>query len=154
MNPASAFALEKFLPHRFGRFAETVSRDFSNLYKQRYGLTHPEWRSFATIGQFRETTATGIVRHSCMHKTKVSRAIASLEAREWVQRNTSISDRRIEIVSLTSKGAAVFEELVGLALEYEKWLLENFASGDISVIKDALARLEARLGIAGDQTQV
>lgn len=150
MNPASAFALEKFLPYRFSRLAETVSRDFSRIYQERYGLTKPEWRSFATIGQYRETTATDIVRHSCMHKTKVSRAIAALEARRWIERRISDADKRVEILSLTQDGAAAFEELTGLAREYEKRLFENLATHDVSVVTDTLRRIEERLGISGD----
>jgi len=57
-------ALEKFLPYRLNRAAEKVSQRFAQEYKKRYGLTRPEWRTFATIGQFGVITAREICNHS------------------------------------------------------------------------------------------
>ena len=64
-------ALEGFLPYRLARAAEQVSRQFAALYRERHGMTRPEWRTLATIGQFNRITATAIGQHSSMHKTKV-----------------------------------------------------------------------------------
>ena len=70
--------LESFLPYRLNRIADVVSRRFAAVYRERHGLTRPEWRALATIGQFGTVTASRIVEHSAMHKTKVSRAVAAL----------------------------------------------------------------------------
>ena len=75
-------ALESFLPYRLNRLADAVSREFSRIYRDRYGLTRPEWRLLATLGQYGTMTATAVGAHSAMHKTKVSRAVAALEKRD------------------------------------------------------------------------
>ena len=54
---ADILALEKFLPYRLNQASEKVSQKFAQEYKKRYGLTRPEWRTFATIGQFGTITA-------------------------------------------------------------------------------------------------
>jgi len=36
--------LETFLPYRLNRLADVVSRDFAKIYRDRHGLTRPEWR--------------------------------------------------------------------------------------------------------------
>src|SRR5690606_8478021 len=79
-------ALETFLPYRLNRLAEAVSREFYAVYRKKYGLTRPEWRLLATLGQFGTMTATAVARHSAMHKTKVSRAVTALEKRRWLAR--------------------------------------------------------------------
>jgi hypothetical protein len=91
-----ALALEGFLPYRLARAAEIISRQFATLYRERHGLTRPEWRTLATIGQFKRITATEIGAHSSMHKTKVSRAIRALEDRNWITREIDQTDRRID----------------------------------------------------------
>ena len=88
--------LEEFLPYRLNRLADMVSRDFSRIYKDRHGMTRPEWRVLASLGQFGRATASDIVAHSSQHKTKVSRAVAALEQRGWLVRETDEADRRSE----------------------------------------------------------
>ncbi len=70
--------LENFIPYRLNKAAEAISQRFASLYHDRYGLTRPEWRTLATLGQFGKLTATAIGAHSSMHKTKVSRGQCSL----------------------------------------------------------------------------
>ena len=122
-----SLALEEFLPFRLARAAEQVSRRFAALYRDRHGLTRPEWRTLANIGQHGRLTATQIGVHASMHKTKVSRAIASLEKRKWLERTTDERDRRIE---LTREGRKHYLDLAELARDYE-------------------ARLRAELGLEG-----
>ena len=74
--------LEDFLAYRIRRLADAFSLEFSRVYRDRYGLSRPEWRTLATLGEFGRTTATAIGAHSSMHKTKVSRAVAALVAAE------------------------------------------------------------------------
>jgi DNA-binding MarR family transcriptional regulator len=114
------FALESFLPYRLARIAEHVSREFSTVYLERYGLSRAEWRCLATLGQFGAVTATDIAAHSAMHKTKVSRAIAGLDRRGWIIRAADNQDRRMEHLSLTDAGGGAYEDIVPLARNFER----------------------------------
>src|SRR3569832_1768224 len=51
--------LESFLPYRLYRLADTVSREFSGIYKKRHGLTRPEWRTLSGLGPRSTMTAAG-----------------------------------------------------------------------------------------------
>ncbi|WP_412049403.1 MarR family winged helix-turn-helix transcriptional regulator [Hoeflea sp. Naph1] len=138
-------ALEGFLPYRLARAAETVSRQFATLYRERHGMTRPEWRTLATIGQFGKTTATGIGVHSSMHKTKVSRAIRSLEERKWINRQADEHDRRIEHIQLTREGRRQYQDLVELARSYEAKLLETLGQTGASRLESGLSVIENNL---------
>ena len=137
-----ALDLETFLPYRLNRLAEAVGRRFSRVYKERYGLTRPEWRLLATLGQHGTMTATDICAHSSMHKTKVSRAVVSLEQRRWLVRQTHRGDRRIENLSLTKAGIAVYREMVPVAREFESRLLSALAPKERSAAAAGLEALE------------
>ena len=67
--------LSAFLPYRLNHLAETVSRSFSRIYADTYGIGIPEWRVLATLGEYKAMTARDISQATSMHKTKVSRAI-------------------------------------------------------------------------------
>ncbi|MBX9464271.1 MAG: MarR family transcriptional regulator [Aquamicrobium sp.] len=135
-------SLEEFLPYRLNRLADAVSRDFSRLYRDRFGLTRPEWRLLATLGQYGTMTATAIGQHSAMHKTKVSRAVTALEERRWLRRAPDATDRRVEHLTLTKAGEDAYRELVPLAREFETRILEQMRPAEKSAIISGLAALE------------
>ncbi|MDF1607793.1 MarR family transcriptional regulator [Hoeflea sp. YIM 152468] len=145
MPARDTLALEGFLPYRLARAAEIVSRQFAALYRERHGMTRPEWRTLATIGQFNRITATEIGAHSSMHKTKVSRAIRSLEARKWITRQTDETDRRIEHIELTCDGRRHYSDLVLLARSYEEKLVSQLGCGNAAQLETGIAAIEAEL---------
>lgn len=142
---ADKLALESFLPYRLARAAEIVSRQFAALYRDRHGMTRPEWRTLATIGQFNRITATEIGRHSSMHKTKVSRAIRTLEERKWITREADSTDRRIEHIELTREGRQHYRDLVALARDYEARLLETLGEPGGRSLEAGIDAIETRL---------
>lgn len=139
-------ALETFLPYRLNRAAELVSREFAERYRREYGLTRPEWRCLATIGQFGRTTATRITAHSSMHKTKVSRAIYALEQQRWLRRVEDEADRRIEHIELTALGRTRYGELVALARAYEARLASLLGAADVAALSKGLDSIETAMG--------
>jgi DNA-binding MarR family transcriptional regulator len=139
--------LDEFLPYRLNRLADAVSRRFSTIYRERYGLTRPEWRTLATLGQFGTMTATAVGAHSAMHKTKVSRAVAELERRKWLLRRTDTSDRRIEHLTLTAAGMKAYRALVPLAREFEARFLAELGQDGKTTVGKALTLLEEAAGL-------
>ena len=105
------FDLQDFLPYLLNQAAEATSRDFQSTYRARYGLTRTQWRVMANLGRFGAMTARDICRLSHVEKTKVSRAVAGLEAEGLLTRSTNPRDRRAENLSLTPKGRMVFTEI-------------------------------------------
>ena len=139
--------LEHFLPYRLNRAAAVSSRHFSRIYRAEFGLTVPEWRVLATLGQLGRATATEIGRDSAMHKTKVSRAVAALQRRRWVTREADEADRRVEHLSLTSAGRAAHRRLAPKMLACEEALLGRLAPRERAELLKGLALLEKALAI-------
>lgn len=134
--------LEEFTPYRLNKAAETISRRFSSQYREQYGLTRPEWRTLATLGQFGAHTATAIGLHSSMHKTKVSRAVFSLEQRRWLKRRRDEADRRTEHLELTAAGLKAYEHLAKLAYDFEGDLFARLGEQGTRDLKAGLTALE------------
>ncbi len=135
--------LEDFLPYRLNKAAEAISQRFASLYREQYGLTRPEWRTLATLGQFGVLTATAIGVHSSMHKTKVSRAVFALEQRYWLRRKRDETDRRIENLELTPAGRKIYADLARVAHSFEAELLSNLGRRGEEELKAGLAALES-----------
>ena len=139
---SAVLKLEEFLPYRLARAAEAVSIDFSRIYRDKHGLSRPEWRVLATLAQFGRTTATEIGAHAAMHKTKVSRAVFALEQRKWLTRAADETDRRMERLQLTRAGKSCFATLADLARQYEAQLLIDLGKSGSAQLLAALDKIE------------
>lgn len=146
---ASELSLElaAFIPYRLNRLAVGVSDHLSGMYRQRFGLDVPEWRVMATVGSEHGCTAQHIAESTRMHKTRVSRAIAHLEARELIERASSATDRREREVHLTRAGRRMYAELVPLVLERERELLSCLTKEQLRGFLTAIEALESFLGV-------
>ena len=136
--------LERFLPYRLNRAAAAISRGFLAVYGETYDLLVPEWRVLATLGEFQEMTAKAICQHSALHKTKVSRAVVSLEQRRWLKRVVNEKDRREELLSLTESGRKAYEDIVPRALDFENALLKTLPICKIDLL-EVLTAIEAHV---------
>lgn len=138
------FDVQDFTPYLLAQAAEAASLAFARVYKDRYGLLRTEWRVLFHLGIYRELTASEIGARASIHKTKISRAVARLEARRFLHREEVAEDRRREILRLTPAGRAAYRDLRQVAKEYEGALLEGFSAAEIRTLKQALKRLAAR----------
>lgn len=152
MTRIGDFDLESFLPYRLNRAAEFVGQRFASRYKAQYGLTRPEWRALAALGSVGRMTATEVGAHSSMHKTKVSRAVYSLEQRRWLKRIPNEKDRRIEYLELTSHGVRAYRDIADLARTYQSELLILLGQEALHGLSMGLDGVEAVMNSA-DRTE-
>ena len=139
------FELEFFLPYRLNRAAESISLNFSRIYKSRYDMTRPEWRTLAALGAVGRMTATEIGAHSSMHKTKVSRAISALEERRWIKRTENENDRRVEHIELTPHGRKAYDDLAGHARAYQAELAVLLGRNGLKSFENGLDAVESAI---------
>jgi len=139
--------LEDFVPFRLNRLADAVSVNLSEVYRDRFGLDIAGWRVLVTVGERRECTAQQIVASTRMHKTRVSRAVASMETRSLICRSSSEQDGREMSLALTPAGRRMYSALVPLALRRERKLLSCLSEAQRRAFLDAIALLEQALAL-------
>lgn len=140
--------LEKFLPYRMTRLSEALSAEIRPIYKDAFGINRPEWRVLAALADLGPATATALGAHSAQHKTKVSRAVRALELRRWIRRETVVTDRRSEIISMTAKGQRAYCDLVAPMRIHEARILDRIAPDDRAALERGLVALEAAIGVS------
>ena len=134
-------ALEDFLPYRLNQVSERVSRSFARLYSEQFGMARPEWRVIAIIGQMGRVTAKTVGERSTMHKTKVSRAVTSLEKRGFVIRTANPDDMREHFLELTDAGRNAYDTLVPQALDFSAKLMDSLSPEQQSHLEAILEQL-------------
>ena len=136
-----SFDLSRFLPYMLDRAAEASSREFEARYRARYGMRRTEWRVLFHLGLYGPLTAVAICRRAGIHKTKVSRAVAALEAKRFLLREVDASDRRSEILSLSRRGRAVYDDLRGEAERFDARLAEALGPDESEALRQSLSRI-------------
>ncbi|WP_323768126.1 MarR family winged helix-turn-helix transcriptional regulator [Marinovum sp.] len=144
MEKNDAFDLQLFLPYLLNQAAETSSDGFQQIYKDRYGMLRTDWRVLFHLGIYGRMTARDIGRMAQVHKTKISRAVARLEARRFLTREEDGADRRVAHLRLTAAGQAAYRDLRGVAEAYEARLVSGLAPEDVAVLRRALLHLAGR----------
>ena len=137
----SQFDLHSFLPFLMHHASEKVSLGFRDIYRDRYRMTRSEWRVLATLGQYGALTATEIVTHTGLHKTKVSRAVFSIEKRRWLKRRQDEKDRRVQRLELTAQGISAFTSLCEAGVAYNRKVREFLGDDDFARLSDLLLKL-------------
>jgi DNA-binding MarR family transcriptional regulator len=136
--------LDRFLPYRLSVLSNRISQDIANLYSERFDLSVTEWRILAVLGRYPELSATEVAERTAMDKVAISRAVTSLLAGGRLKRRTHGADRRRSVLSLSAKGLRVYDEIVPLALAYERRLLDGLPAEERAALHRLLTRMEER----------
>jgi len=152
--PSSAAAkqrldLDRFLPYRLSILSNQVSDAIARQYSDRFGLSIPEWRAMAVLGGTPGLSAREVAERTAMDKVQVSRAIDSLVRARRVARVADAQDGRIQRLSLTAKGRAIYDEVVPLALHLEDIFLSALKPEERRVLDVLLAKLARQAHLLG-----
>lgn len=115
--------LDRFLPYRLSILSNRVSQTIAGAYARRFGLGVTEWRVIAVLGRYPGLSANGVAARTAMDKVAVSRTVARLLERGLLQRDMHDDDRRRSVLELSRDGYGIYDEVVPVALEYERRLL-------------------------------
>ena len=140
-NAVSAFALENFLPYRLSVVTQTVSGGLSKIYASRFTLSVPQWRVMAVLGRYEPISANEVGDRTVMDKVAVSRAVQAMLRRGLVERTVDNRDRRRSALRLSKRGRSIHNEIVPMALEYERKLLESLTPEERAALDSLLKRL-------------
>ncbi|MCV6622584.1 MAG: MarR family winged helix-turn-helix transcriptional regulator [Cellvibrionaceae bacterium] len=143
--------LNQFLPFRLVNIAKRVSDTYSWVYNREFGLSIPEWRILARLGEQPGLSSKLIGEITLMDKSKVSRGVKQLEDKGLLVKNKDQQDNRVYYLSLTEAGQQLYHSIVPTALDWEAELLQAL---DVSEYRDlfrVLEKLDRRLEDMADK---
>ena len=145
--------LADFLPYQLSIASNAVSGRIAELYQARFELKISEWRIMAVLGEADALTQRELAARTLMDKVAVNRACKVLEDRGLVARRPNEDDGRSHHVALTDEGREIYGQIMPLARDVERQLLEPFSAEERSMLRDLLERLREASGkieAAGD----
>jgi DNA-binding MarR family transcriptional regulator len=137
--------LSDFVPYRMVHLAGNISMALSKIYKQEFDITIPEWRVLAQLAQQQKLYSKRIGELTSMDKSKVSRAVKSLESKEYLIRQTDKNDNRAAYLSLTCQGKLLYQKIAPKALEWEKQFVAVLDASEHRELMRILNKLDKQL---------
>jgi len=143
--PPQHLNLDHFLPYRLSVLTNRISQGLAELYAERFGISITQWRVIAVLGRAPGLSANEVAERTAMDKVAVSRAVARLLDEALLQRTLHVDDRRRSILQLSAKGRRIYAEIVPLALDYERGLLDALDADERAALEQALRKLGQRM---------
>ncbi len=139
--------LGSFLPSVIRNLAEGISTRLAKTYTEQYQLTITEWRILLQLAEHQSLHAAQIVENTSMEKSKISRALSSMEADGMVRREVDDEDNRRQRLALSDYGWEIYRQIAPSVLDWEKQLIEGLEVAEYRDLLFLLEKLNERLKV-------
>ena len=137
--------LEQWISYRFGLILSRVGQFTADMYRTKYKLSQPAWRSLAVIARYEPLSAGELAGRTSSDPFKVGRALEALTAQGLIERDADPSDRRKARLKLTRKGWLVYRDIERLSQRLERYLKEALDPDDVRRLENTMDILDARV---------
>ncbi len=124
VGPAWRVGGKDYLPYRITLLAKLLDRCTNRLLQANTGLSVAEWRVLAQLAISSPASVRQLAEQAWVDRAEVSRAAASLERRELVERRENQKDRRSPLLYCSEKGLALARRVSPSRHEFHRGLTE------------------------------
>ena len=132
---------DSHLPALLSTLSNKIGLHALRACARKLNLDLREWRAIQVLGMYGKSTINEVVDRVAMDQGGTSRAIARMEDRGLLARESDATDRRRSLVELTKQGIKLHREIAQFALEREKHLLRRLSTSDCVKLKKILTIL-------------
>ena len=125
--------------------ANKLSRGASQHYLKVFNVGIETWRCLVLLAVHTSISAQQASRIIGMDKASVSRCFKSMQAKGLITMGLDAGDGRLRIATVTAKGRALHNEILGIALERERALLAVLDESERDTLIGLLKRLHENL---------
>jgi len=146
----SILTLERYLPYRLSILSNRVSGRIAETYGDKFAISVTEWRIMAVLGEYPGISADEVSNKTQIEKSILSRAISKLLNRNLLNREIDPADKRRSMLKLSKTGQSVYDEIVPIAYDMEKELLNCFNAEETKAFSKLVDRLYEHARQLGD----
>jgi DNA-binding MarR family transcriptional regulator len=132
--------VDTYLPALLAQAHHLVSREFHAVASV-HGFSPSEWRVLATLASGDPMSIGRLARLTVIKQSTLTRVLDRMEAADHVRRVPHPADRRITLVALSPAGTKAAAQLIPLAREHERRVLEPFGRKRGAELKETLLHL-------------
>jgi len=137
--------LERYLPAFLNWIASKLMRGASQHYLNVFDVGIEIWRCLMLLAIENSISAQRVSSIIGMDKASVSRCFKRMQARGLITMALDDADGRLRIAKLTAKGRKLHDQMIGIALERERALVEVLTPAELDTLIGLLQRLHRNL---------
>jgi DNA-binding MarR family transcriptional regulator len=118
--------------------AKLIDLHVGRLLAEKSGLSVAQWRVVAQLGMLHNGSVREMARQACVDPAEVSRSVAALEKRGFVERHINARDRRSPRFSLSPAGKAHFASFRPHWRRFQNALVAKLNSAERDLTEHAL----------------
>ncbi len=138
------FDLSNYLPYLLNRVGFAVTDRFGETLVQE-SLTVPMWRVLAVLLHDGSQRIGDLAELTSIEISTLSRLVGSMQRRGFLTRKRAQADARVVNVALTTRGRAITERLLPVAIALEETLVGPLPAGEVAELKRLLHMLHVNL---------
>jgi DNA-binding MarR family transcriptional regulator len=140
-RPPDAAALQE-MPGHLIRRAQQLSNAIFAEECARFDITSVQFAALFALRGAGELDATRLAEQIAFDRSTIGDVLDRLEAKGWIERRGSPSDRRIKLVRLTSRGLQLLGEVEPAVDRVQERLLEPLTAAEQRQLMTLLKRLD------------
>jgi DNA-binding MarR family transcriptional regulator len=139
--PKNSLALDRTFTHRLHTLSKDTDRITQAAYQVDAGIAFSEGRCLAAIGAFRPLSVNDLASRANLNKAQASRAAQSLVEQGLVHKDTSATDRRGVVLTLTTQGEGVWQRVMAVIERRNEEIVSCLTTAERQQLDDLLDRL-------------
>ncbi len=129
-----------FIPYQLSALSLKISKGLSKHYRSRFNISVPEWRVLVILNNHSDITAKTIAEHTQMDKVPISRALKSLNEKDYIVQKAHPDDARATINRLSERGEDLMAVVIPDAVKYEQFLLGQLSQQERQQLSHLIAK--------------
>lgn len=142
--------LHQFLTYRLSRVQAKLNAQASAMLRAHAGLTLSQWRILALVGAAGQTRLSDLSRVAALDKGLLSRNLKVLVGGGLVISEQDDIDHRVQHLSLSKRGKALFERTLPRMRKRQRRLRSALTAKELDVLYAALDKLEVAADYRGE----
>lgn len=134
-----------YAPAYFTWIANKLSSGASKVYLASFDVGIETWRILVLLAVDESVTAQRVCKVIGMDKASVSRVFKTMQQRGFIKMGLDPVDGRLRVATITAKGRALHDNILGIALEREKAFLSVLQREEQELLISLLQRLHDNL---------
>jgi len=143
--------LHQFLTYRLSRVQAKLNAQASAMLRAHAGLTLSQWRILALVGAAGQTRLSDLARIAALDKGLLSRNLKTLTAEGLVDAKQDDLDQRVQHLTLSKRGQALFEKTLPRMRKRQRGLRSALTTRELDVLYKALDKLELAADHRGEE---
>jgi DNA-binding MarR family transcriptional regulator len=132
--------LDDLLPYLMNRLIARMNQNLADDLRRR-GFTFQDWRVLAVLAAHEGANLTELAEATVIPQPSVSRLVANLARRGYVERENGKRDSRIVHLFLSAKGQKVYDKMLPLAVDEYRTAMKGFSAKETEQLRGALLRM-------------